>query len=523
MDLKKMVPSRRKFLSGAAVTAAAAVGAGLLAGKVISPNAVEAAEKAHGAKTEKLVKANETIEAQVVVIGSGMGGLSAAITAVEEGAKKVILLEKERGWGGGTNFAEVFIALPPADDAEARRTASDFLKWSNYVADPMLHYQKLIEQKENSAWLFEKHGVKVNPLPHTPLAFYEGGHGRSAVEKLVPQAKALGVDMRRSTAAISLLLKDPYTCVGVRAKEKGGNIIDIKAKGVILATGGMSTNKALLANYTSIDLEKVIIDGAQAGQDGDGHLMAESTAHGRSTHLCVSSLFLNVKGFAYDSPLGVCVSMQPTNLWVNQDGVRFVDESVVSSTTNCNKVVEIQGSVYSIVDQAGLDKYAAGGCQTHYSGFADKLIGNKVDGLPAEIEKYKNSPEVFSAATLAELAAKLGVDAATFQATVERYNSFASSGTDAEWGKKSSNIWPIAKGPFYAFQLSSGMVNTNGGVRINRNAQVVDPRYKPVAGLYATGIVTSGWEGETYLMGTCQPVALWGGRKAAKHIVAHLL
>ena len=59
------------------------------------------------------------------------------------------------------------------------------------------------------------------------------------------------------------------------------------------------------------------------------------------------------------------------------------------------------------------------------------------------------------------------------------------------------------------------MLNTNGGIRINTKAQVVDPRYKPIMGLYAAGIVTSGWEGEVYMGGTCQPVALWCGRKAA--------
>jgi fumarate reductase flavoprotein subunit len=521
MDSEKNIPSRRTFLRGAAVTAMAVVGADVLAGAAMTPTATEAAETAKSAKAAKNTKADENIEAQVVVVGSGLGGLSAAMTAAEEGAKKVILIEKEAFYGGGTNFAEVFIG-PPADEAGARQMAADFAKQSNYIADPMLHYTKAIEQKENSAWLFEKHKVVIHPLPGTPLNFYDGGHGKSCVDTLVPQAKALGIDMRRSTSAISLLMKDPHTCIGIRVKDKNGKIIDIQARGVVLATGGMSTNRALLAKYTSIDLEKTITDGAKAGQDGDGHLMVEATAHGKSTHLCVSSMFLNVKGFAYDSALGSCVGMQPTNLWVNQDAVRFIDESVVRSTAVCNKVVEIQGNVFSIADQAGLDRYAAGGCQTHYSGFADKLVGNPIPGLAAEVEKYKNLPDVFYAQTLPELAKKMGVDAATLKATVESYNGFAQSGTDAEWGKKASNVWPIAKGPFYAFRLSSGMLNTNGGVRINTNAQVVDARYKVVSGLYAAGILTSGWEGETYLMGTCQAVALWCGRKAAKHIVAHL-
>ncbi len=521
MDPEKNVPSRRTFLRGAAVTAMAVVGVDALANAAATPTGVESDEKSKSAKAVRDIKADETIEAQVVVVGSGLGGLSAAMTAIEEGAKKVILIEKEPFWGGGTNFAEVFIG-PPADEASARQMAADFAKQSNYVADPMLHYTKAIEQKENSTWLFEKHKVVIHPLPGTPLNFYDGGHGKSCVDTLVPQAKALGVDMRHSTAAISLLMKDQHTCAGIRVKDKNGKVIDIHAKGVVLATGGMSTNRALLAKYTSVDLEKALTDGAKSGQDGDGHVMVEATAHGKATHLCISSMFLNVKGFTYDSALGACVGMQPTNLWVNQDAVRFIDESVVRSTADSNKVVETQGNVYSIVDQAGIEKYAAGGCQTHYSGFADKLVGSPIPGLTAEVENYKSLPDVFYADTLAELAKKMGVDSATLQTTIGKYNNFAQSGTDAEWGKKASNIWPIAKGPFYAFRIYSGMLNTNGGVRINTNAQVVDPRYKPIKGLYAAGIVTSGWEGETYLMGTCQAVALWCGRKAAKHVVANL-
>ncbi|MEF2074285.1 FAD-dependent oxidoreductase [Consotaella aegiceratis] len=518
MTSDMLQPSRRAFLGGVSVAAAAVAGGSVLTSGALASRTARAA----GLDDEPATQADETIDTQVVVVGSGLGGLSAAITAIEEGAEKVVLLEKKRTYGGGTNFAEVFIG-PDATEAEARQRAVEFQKASNYVADPLLHYTMAIEQKANSAWLFDKHGVKTFIGEGSGLTFYEGGSGMSCIRTLLPQAEALGVELRPSTQAISLLMADPYTCTGLRARTDDGKVIDFNAKGVILATGGMSTNKELLAQYTSIDLEKVVIDGPPTGQDGDGHVMVEATAHGRSTHLCVSSLFLNVKGFAFNSPLGACAGMQPTNLWVNQDGVRFADESIVRETAPCNKVVEIQGNVFSIMDQNGFDRYAAGGAQTHYTGFADKLVGQPIPGLAADFAKYQDLPDVFKAETLEGLAQKMGIDAAALQATVERYNGFAETGTDEEWGKDASNIWPIAAGPFYGFRLSSGMPNTNGGVRINTNAQVVDARYKIIAGLYATGILTSGWVGETYLTGTCQPVALWGGRKAAKHIVANRL
>jgi fumarate reductase flavoprotein subunit len=535
MNLENNRFTRRELVKGAAV---AAVTGGSL---IISSEATTAAAT---------VNADETIETQIVVVGSGLGGMSAAITAVEEGAKKVVLLEKDRIYGGGTNFAEI-MGRGESNEARARTSAARALKSSNYIADPMLHYTMALAKKEDTDWLFDKHGVKTEggsqggpPVGMTGAqggapgggqgdapggrgpgggGFYAGGNGTSCIATLVPQAKALGIDMRLKTQAISLILKDPYTCSGLRAKTADGKIIDFKANAVVLATGGISTNKERLAEYTSIDLDKVIIVGCKSGQDGDGHKMVERTVHGRATHLCVASLFLNVKGFAYNSPMGMCAGMQPTNLWVNQDAIRFVDEGIVSDMVACNKVVEIQGNVYSIMDQEGFNKYAAGGSQTHYTGWADKLVGKPIANLAGDFDKYKNLPDVFYTNNLDELARKMDLDVATFKAAVERYNSYAKSGTDAEWGKKAANIWPIAVAPFYGFRLSSGMLNTNGGVRINTNAQVVDPRYKVISGLYATGILTSGWQGETYMGGTCQAVALWGGRKAAKHIVANLL
>jgi fumarate reductase flavoprotein subunit len=550
MDRVKSGLSRREFVKGASAAVAAITGRSIvIPGGAIAPESAEASIPAP----------NETVETQIVVVGSGLGGFSAAITALEEGAKKVVLLEKEGIFGGGTNFAEVF-GKGEANEAQARQAAAAAFKSSNYVADPLLHYHMSLEEKENTEWLFTKHGVKTESLgtgggatgegsdkgrggilggqqveaggplparqggmPAGGPSFYAGGNGASCITTLTPQAKALGVDMRLRTQALSLVLKDPYTCTGIRTKTADGRIIEFKTKAVVLATGGMSTNKERLTEYTSVDLDKVIIDGPPSGQDGDGHKMVEATAHGKATHLCVSSMFLNVKGFAYSSSLGVCAAMQPTNLWVNQDAIRFTDEGIVSQSVGANKAVEIQGSVYSIMDQDGFNKYAAGGCQNHYSGFADKLVGKPIPGLASELEKYRKLPDVFYAGTIEDLARKMALDPATFKATVERYNGYYKSGADAEWGKKAPNIWPIETAPFYGFRLSSGMLNTNGGIRINTNSQVVDPRYRVISGLYAAGIVTSGWEGETYIGGTCQPVALWCGRKAARHIVANLL
>lgn len=170
------------------------------------------------------------------------------------------------------------------------------MKASNYVADPILVYAMPVDQKGNSSWLFDKHKLETNIGQGSGLTFYEGGHGKSCIDTLIPQAKALGA----------------------------------------------------------------------------------------------------------------CAGMPPTNLWVNQEAIRFMDESIVRQATPCSKSAEIQGNVFSIMDQSGFDKYAADGCQTHHTGFADKLVGQPIPTLAADFSKYTNFTDVFTAPPSDELAKKNG-------------------------------------------------------------------------------------------------------------------
>jgi len=265
-----MNPSRREFLGGAAVTAMAVASGANLA---TTPATVEAAEKA------TVARADETIETQIVVVGSGLGGFAAAMTAMEEGARKVVMLEKESIFGGQTNWASSN-GPGQASEAQARRSAAMSMKNSSYIANPMLHYHMSLDQKEDKDWLFVKHQVQyelrandgtvlatnagLTPAgiaaaaasaggpgggalggggpeggapggapgvgapggggPSGGRPFYAGGHGSSCIKTLTPQAQALGVDMRLNMQAVSLIMKDPYTCTGVRAKTKEGKI-----------------------------------------------------------------------------------------------------------------------------------------------------------------------------------------------------------------------------------------------------------------------------------------------------------
>ena len=194
-------------------------------------------------------------DADIVVVGSGIAGFTASMIAKEQAPDlKVVLLEKNGFWGGSTLFAECNGPATLKTPEEARAVAASHLKSTNYIANPMLWYEQAIDAGYNSAWLFGKH--KVGWYKGMGPAFYEDGNGTSAIHKyLAPDAEKLGVDMRNNARAKALIMQDEYTCTGVQYVDKDGKIITLNAKAVILCTGGMSTNKELLAYYSSQDME----------------------------------------------------------------------------------------------------------------------------------------------------------------------------------------------------------------------------------------------------------------------------
>ena len=527
--------TRREFLKGTTAGAAAMAAASVLGNFGVTAFAADEAEEKletrycngyDNAAGIGIVSEPDSVEdADIVVVGSGIAGFCACMIAKEQAPDlQIVLLEKNAFWGGSTLLAECNGPATVKTPEEARAIAASHIKSTSYIAHPVLWYEQALDAGYNSAWLFGKH--RVGWYQNMGPAFYEGGNGASAINKyLAPDAEALGVDMRKSARAKALIMADDYTCTGVQYIDADGKIVQLNAKAVILCTGGMSTNKALLSYYTSQDLEKTI--GWGVGQDGDGQLMAEQSAHGRANHLTVSSMFNNVDGLAYDSKLGVAATMQYSDLFVNEDGVRCADESQGDNlgSSEGGKMIETQGYVWSILDSSMIAKYEAGGCTRHYSGFADACVGAELE-IQSELDKALEdealSKLIFKADTVEELAEKIGVDPAALAETVANYTKYAESGVDEEWGKPAQYLWPCDTAPFYALRVSSGMLNTNGGIRINRNAQVVDARFKPVVGLYAAGVCTSGWDNELYGGGSCQPVGMWAGSKAARHALETL-
>lgn len=216
---------------------------------------------------------------------------------------------------------------------EARAAVQADMIQRNFVVDASLFYALRTQQGDCADWLFGKHGVQIKDYGSgQPL--YEGGKGASAIATLTPQAQELGVDIRTEARAFALVLEDEYNVTGVQYKASDGNVVQLNAKAVVIASGGMNTNADLLKLYSNVDLGKVMPLGL--GQDGDGHLMVEQTAHGRTGLQTIDGFFAGIGTAAdpcgFDSDLNTAAGFQFSSVFVNQYGRRFYDESFSFNT-----------------------------------------------------------------------------------------------------------------------------------------------------------------------------------------------
>lgn len=545
---------RRNFLGGAAAVAAAGV-VGALAG--CSPENSDASPSGSSTGSEEPSKKltnskvglgyenpdgigipvtpDFTEDVDVVVLGSGMGGFAAAMLTKEQVPEaKVIMLEKNNNLGGNTNFAEGGGGFISMNHDEAIKAVQADVIQRNFIVDPELFYALRTQQGECANWLFGKHEVKIVDYG-TGQPLYEGGTGASAIKTLTPQAEELGVDIRMESRAFALVLDDEYTVAGVQYKDSKGKVTQLNAKAVVVATGGMSTNPELRRLYANTDVNKLMSLGV--GQDGDGHLMVEQTAHGRTGLQLVSGFFSGI-GTAEDpcgfnSDLNKAAGFQFSSVLVNGYGRRYYDESFQFNTgsqlffTCIPLMVLSQAQSFSVFDDSYVERWESGEWQNGRCGYDSVTNAGAPLVIRSEIERVKDSDWFYQGDTLEELGKKIAEDVSSFDVdefvkTIEDYNA-AAEGAPDEFGKPQEFIWPLKTGPFYAAKSGVNEYNTTGGIHINNKAQVIDPDGKPIAGLYASGIATAGWDSQVYGGGTCQPVALWCSCVAALHIAENHL
>ena len=411
-----------------------------------------------GPEVEK--KDLEEVKTQLVVVGGGPAGLSAAIEAKQNGVEDVIVIEKLDILSGNGKFDMNFYDLINTEAQKANgiedtpeALVADLKDGGAWDTD-----ERLMAQAQGSyelePWLKEM-GINLNynysGRSHMAEAdAYAGEHIQAKMEEKVNE---LGIDVRTGTKGLDLIIEDGKA-TGVKVECKEG-YYDIKADAVIMATGGFSNNKELLAEYAP-GTERLETSN-QMGTTGDfipvfieNDIKLEKMDNIR--------IFPNIISGRRDLTGG------GSTIYVNKNGERFIDETKGGLTLG-NAVLDQEGGAFYIYDQ---DLY-----ENSY-----------------RLQKHNALGYHVQADTLEELAEKLGINAENLVKTVETANK-AVDGEIADPFREKALSDKIDKGPYYGVKFEAGVHMTKGGVAANEKAEVLNNNDEVIEGLYAAGEVAN--------------------------------
>ncbi|MGJ7921981.1 FAD-dependent oxidoreductase [Neobacillus sp. LXY-4] len=473
----------------------------------------------------------KTMSTDVVVVGSGSTGVSAAVQAKQLGLN-VIMIEKNPGLGGTSAVTEGYGGINTElqtqqgihyDVKDVLLQAEGYHHW---FADANLLKKFYENSGETFSWL-QSLGVKFSGLRNlganklNTWHLYDGG-GKALTETLAENAKKMGVEILTDTSGKELIMKDGKVA-GIKATHSDGSSLTIKAPVVILATGGYSDNPEMLEKYAKVNADNVI-DAGIPGRTGDGINMALKVgASDKNLKGGLMAFGAMMKGAPYGGTLHNAIGRQPL-LRINQDGMRFTDESLLARDWGAYGAAHrLQGTVYQIASKANLDNFV----QNKFP--RDMTPEGKIPTFFEDLDKYmkKEKTHVVIADTIEELASKLNMNEEQLKATVDQYNADCQAGVDSQFGKDPKFlIAPGENGPYYAFKLDLGYYATTDGLAITTDAQVLDMKGKVIPGLYAGGGDAGGLNGESYdvslVPGSQQGWAVNSGRFAAKHAAVYL-
>ena len=481
---------------------------------------------------------NKKKDYDVVIVGSGAAGMAAGLTAVQDG-HSALLLEKGKTTGGSTNYTEGLFAINSYLQQEkgikikATDVLSEEVNYSKYKADSRIWRNYINSSAENVQWLHDQgveyEGVQAMGAGEATWHIYKGMGFGVIHDALQPKFEQNGGEVLTLARAVNLAKKNNGEFEVTIRDNKTKERYKVNARAVVLASGGYLNNSRLIKEATSYDINRLVPVSSGKGT-GDGLEMAWHIG-AQKNGLGMAMLF---GGYLKDkdepsykmmpSQMNTAAGQQPL-LWVNENGERFVNEEVVYNFSLAGNALYTQAKVFSILDQAVIDKMANDG---NFMGLGIYVRrGQKMDELQAELDKAvaANKSFIYKADAIEELAIKMGVPVDNLQKTILQYNEFADKGADEDFGKDPQYIQKVATGPFYGFELNVGAFCTMGGLKVTPANEVLDTNYKPIKGLYAAGNDASGLVGDTYgpnMPGTCVGYAFYSGRNAAHHINDYL-
>ncbi len=490
-------------VSGATVTSNAIIAAATSALEqagadiaVLDANRKDA--KDNGPKEEK------TIDTEIVIIGAGGAGMTAAIMLKQAG-KDFVILEKMPYVGGNTtkatggmNASETHYQKEQGIEDSNALFAADTMKGGHALNDSALVAMMANSSAGAIDWLDTigaqlpkisfSGGASVNRI-HAP----EDGSGVGAylVDRFSAKLNELGVKVMLETAATELLADADGKITGVKA-EGPDAIYTINAKAVILASGGFGANEEMYTTYRP-DLKGTVTTNAP-GATGDGIVMAQA----------LGADLVDIEQIQLHPTVEQTTSILITEsvrgdgaILVNQSGERFTNELLTRDAVSAAELAQEGSYAYIIFDQKLRDNLKA-------------------------IEKYVKSGITVQADTIEGLAEQLAIDPATLAKTRADWNEIVKNQRDTQFGRTTGMKEDLTTPPYYAIRIAPGIHHTMGGVKINVAAEVINTEGAAIPGLFAAGEVCGGVHGGNRLGGNAVADIVIFGRIAAESAMAYI-
>lgn len=424
--------------------------------------------------------ADDTHEADIIIVGAGLAGVTAALSAKDNGGD-VILLEQKAYIGGnsvmstgtfifgGTTIQEGLGIVDDPDTFEAWANAN-----SGNAKDPVQvkmvaqNGQALIDYYATLGVVFNT--KKVNATDGSEI---NRGHAASPnigtmVAGMRDQLEAKGVDTRFNTRVTGLITDESGTVIGVNAIDYEGNETAYYGKSIVLAAGGWGDNHDMLVENWGEDYSNIVYGGA-TGMDGT--LLNAAIAIGADT--------TDMHDVHIDATLEVTRGITITTnllrncggILIRADGTRFADEP----TSHCEVAAAV---MHDLGDE-------------YYYEIVDESMFNYSEAVTSKATSYVNMGLTKQYDSVEAMAEGIGVDSSVLQSTLDAYNAAARGEAEDPFGR--TKFADELQAPFYVLKVANGVACTTGGLKINENFQVVNTEGNVIPGLYGIGEITGGY------------------------------
>lgn len=453
----------------------------------------------------------EKVNTDVLVIGAGIAGMTAAVSAAGTGAR-TILLEKGIGFHQrGLHNAAIASRLQKEAGIEIDRDQiiSTIMEWSAYRANQRVvnvwadNCGKVMDWLTDMAEAAELEVIldsttKPWYFPNYPtIHVFMPERQKSLAQMLLGNGQKLGVEYRWETQAVRLLRDGPNRVYGVIAQNKQGKFVQFNVnRGIVLCTGDYGGDRQMVEMYCWPSVShlrcayQATVEEDEIINTGDGHKMGMwiGAAIDEPPHC---TMLFDFSVWNNESKL-FNLARQPW-LYVDINGERFMNEDLPWGY-ECAQIMQQPGSVaWSLWDA----NWEQGVIQLHSQ--CCKNMGPPTylwDSKQLDLEV--SSGNLLTAQALEELAQKMEVPVETFKATVARYNKMVRNRKDLDFGKHSDRLTPLEKPLFYASKMQARYMVILGGLQINPRLQVIDAQKKAIPGLYAAGNVSGSFFGGQY-------------------------